>query len=76
MFYVNYMVYGKVAYTDRSLNYYRQHGNNVSSTTKANDHLEEILRIYDMFNKKLNLSKEHKDAQKKRIEFVKKAWNI
>ena len=76
VFYVNYMVYGKVAYTDRSLNYYRQHGNNVSSTTKANDHLEEILRIYDMFNKKLNLSKEHKDAQKKRIEFVKKAWNI
>jgi len=76
VFYVNYMLYGDMAYIDKPINYYRLHGNNVSSKTKANDHLNEIYRVYDMLNKKLHLTKAHKKAQEKRIKFLKKAWNI
>ncbi len=74
--YVNYILYGDIAYTDKIANYYRMHGNNVSSTTKAQDHITEIRRIYDMLNTRLNLSEEHRQAQEKRIEFLKEAWNI
>jgi hypothetical protein len=73
---VNYILYGDIAYTDKIANYYRMHGNNVSSTTKAQDHITEIRRIYDMLNTRLNLSEEHRQAQEKRIEFLKEAWNI
>lgn len=76
VFYVNYMLHGDIAYVDKVFNYYRLHGSNVSSTTKANDHLNEILKIYAMLHEKLQLTKSHKEAQKKRIKFLKKAWNI
>lgn len=76
VFYVNYMLYGDMAYIDKPINYYRLHGSNVSSKTKAVDHLNEIYRVYDMLNKKLRLTKAHKRAQENRIKFLKKAWNI
>lgn len=76
VFYVNYMMHGDIAYIDKTYNYYRLHGSNVSSTTKAKDHLSEIFKVYDMLNSKLKLSSTHKEAQKKRIKFLKKAWNI
>ena len=76
VFYVNYMLHGDVAYTDKTFNYYRLHGNNVSSKTKASDHLNEIFEVYAMLNEKLHLTKPHKKAQSKRIKFLKKAWNI
>lgn len=76
VFYVNYILHGDIAYIDKIANYYRMHGTNVSSTTKAKDHIEEIYKIYDMLNKRLHLSKQHQQAQKKRIDFLKEAWNI
>lgn len=76
VFYVNYMLHGDIAYIDRPLNYYRLHGNNVSSKTKASDHLNEIHKVYDMLDKKLRLTKSHKQSQRKRIKFLKKAWKI
>lgn len=76
VFYVNYMLHGDIAYIDRPLNYYRLHGNNVSSKTKASDHLNEIHKVYDMLDKRLHLTKSHKQSQRKRIKFLKKAWNL
>lgn len=76
VFYVNYMLHGKVAYIDKPLNFYRLHGNNVSSQTKAKDHLTEIHQVYDMLGKKINLTNAHKKAQQERTVFLKKAWNI
>ena len=76
VFYVEYMMYGDVAYTDKVLNYYRIHGNNVSSTTKAQDHISEILRIQKQFTKKLGLTKRQQANMQKRIKFLKKAWNV
>ena len=41
------MQHGKIAYTNKNYNYYRQHGNNISSTIKKEAHLEEIKKIYE-----------------------------
>ncbi len=76
VFYVNYMVYGDVAYTDKVLNYYRIHGNNVSSTTKATDHINEILNIQDYFTKKLDLDKHQRQKMAERIKMLKRAWKV
>lgn len=76
VFYVNYMVYGDIAYTDKIHNYYRLHGNNVSSTTKAQDHINEILEIQRLFIAKLKLNKQQQKKMTKRITMLKKAWNV
>lgn len=76
VFYVNYILYGDIAYVNKTMNYYRMHGSNVSASTKAKDHLSEILRIYDMLDKRLQLTKKQKQMQEKRIKHLKKAWNV
>lgn len=76
VFYSNYMLYGDVSYTNKTLNYYRMHGSNVSAATKAKDHMAEILKVYKMLDDKLELTKRHKQMQEKRIKHLKKAWNI
>lgn len=76
VFYVSFMLHGDVAYTDKVLNYYRIHGNNVSSTTKAQDHVNEILRIQKQFIKQLKLNSKHQKAMDKRIKMLRKAWNL
>lgn len=74
--YVNYMMHGDVAYTNKVLNYYRLHGNNVSATTRAGDHIGEIQEVYKLFTKELDLSRKHQERMKARIEFLKKAWKM
>lgn len=74
--YVNYMTYGDIAYTNRTLNYYRIHGSNVSSTTKAQDHINEIKTIQKLFIKRLGLNKQHQKKMNARIKFLEKAWGI
>lgn len=76
VFYVNYMLYGDVAYTNKVLNYYRMHGDNVSSTMKAQDHIAEIKKIQKVFTKKLRLSKAQQKKMKDRVEFLNKAWRV
>ena len=39
LFYVNVMSNGKIAYSKKALNYYRVHGNNVSSTMNHEKHI-------------------------------------
>jgi glycosyltransferase involved in cell wall biosynthesis len=74
VFYVNYMAHGDVAYTNKVLNYYRVHGNNVSSTTKAQDHIAEILKIQERFITMLSLNTKQKAMMKKRVDLLRKAW--
>lgn len=76
VFYVNYMIYGRIAYTHKILNYYRIHGNNVSSTTKAKDHIGEILNIQKYFLSKLKLGSEHHAKMAERIRLLEKAWGL
>lgn len=76
LFYAKVISNGKVAYTNKTLNYYREHGNNISSTTKKTLHIKEILSIYAYFTKTYNLDKEHKNKMKDRIDFLKRIWVI
>jgi len=76
VFYINYMVHGDIAYTNKMLNYYRMHEDNVSSTMRAYDHINEILDIQKMFIKKLKLSKQHQRNMSKRIKFLQREWKV
>ena len=70
------MAFGDVAYNKNVYNYYRLHGNNVSATMKHKKHLDELIRLYDYYYKKYNLTKDHKKLINKRIKFLSKAWKL
>lgn len=76
VFYLNYMLRGDMAYVNQTVNYYRMHGSNVSASTKAKNHLEEVRRVYALLDEKVQLSKTQKRKQDKRIAHLKKAWGI
>lgn len=75
-FYISIMEKGKVAFVNKALNYYRAHGNNVTSTTKKEMHLSEIKKIHSINTKKFNLTKKHQEEMKKRIRFLEKVWDL
>lgn len=76
LFYVNYMMHGKISYVDKLLNYYRVHGGNVSSTTRAKDHLDEINRVYNIFSKIVKLTEPQKQKMRHRIKYLTKQWGV
>lgn len=76
MFYIQVMNDGAVAYSKKVCNYYRIHGNNITSVTKKQAHLEEIQTIHNEIEKKYGLNESQKKMIKKRIEFLKKTWNL
>ena len=76
LLYVNIMRYGNIAYSNKALNYYRVHGNNVSSTMNQEKHIKEINKIHSYYVKEFKLGKRHETKMAKRIEFLKKAWHL
>ena len=76
LLYVDIIALGDIAYNKNVYNYYRLHGNNVSATMKHQKHLDELIRLYDYYSKKYNLTQEHKKLINKRIKFLKKAWKL
>ena len=76
LFYVNIMMRGQIAYTAKALNYYRVHGNNVSSTMKHDAHLKEIESIHEYFEKEFGLNKFQKKQIEKRYKFLKDTWDL
>lgn len=76
LFYVNLISNGDIAYTDKVLNYYRVHGNNVSSTMNHQKHIDEINKIHKFYIEKFNLEDVHKQKMKERIEFLKDVWHL
>ncbi len=76
LFYVSLMKKGKVAYTNKVLNYYRVHGSNVSSTLKKEAHFEEIKKVHQNIKYKFPLEKGADEQIKKRYQELKKIWNI
>ena len=76
LFYVNVMQNGKISYINKPLNYYRLHGNNVTSTTKKNNHLNEIKRIHEYLGEKYKFNSIQKENIKNRYNFLEKVWNI
>ena len=76
LFYVNIMKHGKVAFSKHALNYYRLHGNNVTSLTKKKAHLEEIKKVHKAIDKDYKLTKNQQKNIEERYEFLKRVWNI
>ena len=70
------MTNGDISYNKKALNYYRVHGNNVSSNTKAKKHIKEIKKIYSYYIERFNINDIQKEKMKNRIDFLYKAWNV
>lgn len=76
LFYLNLMSKGKVAFSKKCYNYYRVHGNNVSSTINQKKHIEEIKKIYSYTNENFVINNEKKKLMSNRINYLKKCWKI
>ena len=76
LFYVNVMSKGDIAFHNAPLNYYRVHGNNVTSTTKKQQHLDEIKRVHSYIDNKIKFNKEQKNEIEKRYEFLRMVWDL
>lgn len=74
--YVSLISNGDIAYIDKTLNYYRVHGTNVSSTMNREKHIKEITSLYELFTNNYSLNEEQKRKMKERIAFLKKAWKV
>lgn len=76
LFYVYVMKRGYIAFCNKPLNYYRVHGNNVTSLTKKQKHFDEIVRIHDEIRNMIEFTKWHEDEINKRYEFLKVVWEL
>jgi len=76
LFYLEVMKKGKIAYCNKPLNYYRLHGNNVTSLTKKQKHFDEIVRIHNEVRKMIEITPWHEEEIQKRYDFLEKVWNL
>ena len=76
LFYLNAMEKGKIAYYNKPLNYYRLHGNNVTSTTKKQLHLDELKRVHKYIDDKYKLNAKQKKELEKRYKFLVRVWEL
>ena len=75
-FYLNALKRGKIAYNKKTLNYYRLHGNNISSTMNRKKHLLEIKKIYSYLENNDNISTEQQKNMQDRLNFLEQVWGI
>lgn len=76
LFYIHAMEKGKIAYYNKPLNYYRLHGNNVTSTTKKQLHLDELKRVHNYIDDKYKLNSKQKRELQKRYKFLERVWEL
>ena len=76
LFYVSVMKKGYIAYCNKPLNYYRLHGNNVTSVTKKQKHFDEIVRIHNEIRKMIKMTEWHEEQIQKRYDFLKRVWEL
>lgn len=75
-FYLGMYELGKVSYVNKTLNYYRVHGNNVTSTTKKQAHFNEIKQVHEELNNIIKFNTIQRRNIKKRYKFLARVWNI
>ena len=75
-FYISLMKKGDIAFSNKPYNYYRMHGNNVTSLTKKEQHLQEIKRIHQHLDQEFHLTQEQKEKIQKRYEFLERVWDL
>ena len=76
LFYNLVMLKGDICYISDPINYYRVHGNNVTSLTKKQRHFDEIVKIHDENRKIINFNEWHEEEINKRYDFLKKVWEL
>lgn len=76
LFYLEVMERGCIAYCNKSLNYYRVHGNNITSTTKKKKHLEEIKKVHEHLRNKMKFKNWQEKEIKNRYKFLNKVWAL
>ena len=76
LFYLYIMTTGKVAFSSKVLNYYRLHGNNVTSLTKNENHLKEIQEVHHKIDQMIPLKESQRNNIQKRYEYLKDVWKI
>ena len=67
---------GDIAFCNKPLNYYRLHGNNVTSVTKKQKHFDEIVRIHGEIRNMIEMTPWHEEEIQKRYEFLKRVWDL
>jgi len=75
-FYLTVMRKGKIAFYNKVLNYYRLHGNNVTSTTKKQAHFDEIKRLHNYLDGIIKFTKQQKKNISNRYKFLEKVWGV
>lgn len=75
-FYLNALQRGKIAFNKKTLNYYRLHGNNISSTMNRKKHILEIKKIYSHLKNNNNMSEEQQKNMQERLTFLEQVWGI
>lgn len=76
IFYAQLLHKGNVSYYNKPLNFYRVHGNNISSVTKKNEHYNEIVSIHNKYDELYTLNEIQKNEIEKRNKFLKDVWNL
>ncbi len=76
LFYVSVMKKGDIAFCNKPLNYYRLHGNNVTSVTKKQKHFDEIVRIHGEIRNMIEMTPWHENEIQKRYDFLKRVWDL
>ena len=76
VFYSYVMSKGKIAYINKTMNYYRVHGDNITSQMKKQKHLEEIKSIHEDLSKNFGTNDFQSKKREERYEFLKEVWNL
>ena len=76
LFYVNVMKEGKIAFINKPYNFYRVHGNNVTSLNKKQAQLNEIKMVHKEIGKMYKLTKKQKNEIEKRYKFLIRVWQL
>ena len=76
LFYVKVMNDGKISYVDKTFNYYRVHGSNVTSLTKKQKHFDEIKLVHNEIDKMYKFNKKQKSEINKRYKFLRRVWSL
>lgn len=74
--YLNILNLGDISYINKTLNYYRVHGNNISQTFDKKAHILEIQRIYKFVKEKYGIDDEQQIQMYNRIKFLCKVWSV
>lgn len=74
--YLNILNLGDISFINKTLNYYRVHGNNISQTFDKKAHILEIQRIYKFVKEKYGIDDEQQIQMYNRIKFLCKVWSV